>query len=207
VLAAFARSAARAEKLCGEFGAERIRLLQFDAEDIEQSRRAFDTLRADAITLDGVVLCAAPSLNETSLHPDTSDEILRFLGSSVAMTLVPLAEALQLLSPKGWLVLVSSSALDDVPEAWPHYVLAKAALEGAAAYCARHTDARVLIVRPPKMWTDSTNTPLGRIGAAEAEEVAAAIVRWVTTEEKKCDGAALLTPENLAEYPQVSGRS
>jgi NAD(P)-dependent dehydrogenase (short-subunit alcohol dehydrogenase family) len=120
------------------------------------------------------------------------------------MNLVPLAEVLQLLAPEGWLVLTSSSALDDVPEPWPHYVIAKAALEGAAAYCARHTHARVIVVRPPKMWTDSTNTPLGRIGAAATERVAAAIVRWVTGDDTAGD-ASLLNPQQLVQG--VPGRT
>ena len=76
---------------------------------------------------------------------------------------------------------MSSSALEDPPAPWPHYTIAKAALEGLAAYCARHLPARVLVVRAPKMWTDSTNTPLGRAGAAAPEQVAAAIARRVTS--------------------------
>jgi NAD(P)-dependent dehydrogenase (short-subunit alcohol dehydrogenase family) len=198
VWAAFSRSEDRAEAVRREFGAERVRLLQFDASDTEQARRAFAALRHEARTLDGVVLCAAPPTYETALHPDASEATLRFVAASVAMTLVPLAEALQLLSAEGWLVLTSSWALDDPPATWPHYIVAKAAIEGAAAYCARHTPAAVLVVRPPKMWTDSTNTPLGRIGAAATEEVAGAIVRWATN-HKPASGVSLLSPGDLAE--------
>jgi hypothetical protein len=118
----------------------------------------------------------------------------------MAMTLAPLAEALALLSPGGWLVLASSSALDDLPETSPHQVIAKAALEGAAVYCARHTHARVLVVRPPRMWTDSTNTPMGRLAGVPREQVAAAVVRWATREDKPnaaANGASLLRPEDL----------
>ena len=196
VWAAFARSAEPAEQLRGEFGAERIRLLEFDAQDVGQSRRAFDVLRAEAASLDGVALCAAPPLLDAPLHPDSSDALLRFLASSLAMALVPLAGALELLSPDGWLVVTSSSAVEDPPEEWPHYVVAKAALEGAAAYCARRTQARVLVARPPRMWTEATNTPLGRIGAAAPEQVAAGIVRW-TLREQPAGVVSLLTPDQL----------
>jgi NAD(P)-dependent dehydrogenase (short-subunit alcohol dehydrogenase family) len=203
VWAVFARSRERAENLVREFGPERIRLLQFDAEDIEQSRQAFDRLRADAGALDGIVLCAAPAHYETALHPDAADAMLRFLRSSLAMTLVPLSGALQLLSPEGWVVVTSSSAVGDPPQAGPQVVLAKAALEGAAAYCARHTHARVLVLRPPTMWTDRTNTPLVRIGATGPEQVAAAAVTWVTREEGQ-SRLSLLTPEQLVEEPDSS---
>jgi hypothetical protein len=95
---------------------------------------------------------------------------------------VPLVGAVDTLAPDGWLAVMSSSALDDPPDGWPHYVIAKAALEGAAAYCARRTRARVLVVRAPKMLTDSMNTPLGRVDAVPAEQVAAEIARWTMTE-------------------------
>jgi NAD(P)-dependent dehydrogenase (short-subunit alcohol dehydrogenase family) len=198
VWASFARSAERAEELSREFSPERVRLLRFDAADAKQAERAVESLRAEAGTIDGLVLCAAPPLVETALHADTVEETLRFVHTSLSMTLVPLARAVDVLSPEGWIVVTSSAALDDPPEGWPHYVIAKAALEGVAAYCARHVRHRVLVVRPPKMWTDSTNTPLGRIGAVATEGVAAAIARWVADDGAQ-QGMSLLTAEQLVE--------
>jgi NAD(P)-dependent dehydrogenase (short-subunit alcohol dehydrogenase family) len=198
VWAAFAESRERADQLSREFGTDRIRLLQFDASDIEESRRALDRVRAEAGALAGIVLCAAPPLFETALHPDSLPAMLQYINASTAMTLVPLTEAFQLLSPEATIILTSSSALDEVPEGWPHYVVAKAALEGAAAYCARHTAARVLVARPPRMWTDTTNTPLGRIGAVPVEQVAAAIVSRIAAGGTP-PGLTLLTSEQLVE--------
>jgi NAD(P)-dependent dehydrogenase (short-subunit alcohol dehydrogenase family)/acyl dehydratase len=200
VWAGFARSAEQADRLRDQFGAERIRPLRFDAGDVHETGRAFEALRSQAGTLDGVVLCAAPPLQETALQPDASEGTLQFVQASLAMTLVPLAEALRLLSPQGWIVFVSSSALEDPPEGWPHYVMAKAALEGAAAYCARHSQGRVVVVRPPRMWTDSTNTPLARLGAAAPEEVAAAIVRELMSDNRP-SGALLLGADELLAAP------
>lgn len=191
----FSRSREHAERLRSEFGAQRIRLLQFDAEDADQAREAFATLRADAGVADGVVFCAAPPLHDAALHPAASSSTLRFVHTSLALTLVPLAETLRALSPDGWLVFLSSSAVDNPPEGWPHYAIAKAALEGAAAYCVRHTRARVLVARAPKMWTDSTNTPLARLTAAPKEQVAAAIVRWAISGEDS--RPTLLTGDEL----------
>jgi NAD(P)-dependent dehydrogenase (short-subunit alcohol dehydrogenase family)/acyl dehydratase len=203
VWAGFARSTKHGEKLRSDFGSESVRLLQFDAEDTEQTRRAFNTLRTQAGALDGVVFCAAPPLYEMAFQPEATEATLRSLRSSLAMVLTPLTESLHVLSPDGWLIVMSSSALDDPPEAWPHYVTAKAALEGLAAYCARHTRARVLIIRAPKMWTDSTNTPLGRIGAVAKEQVAAAIARWVMrgelSSEEHSSRPLLVTAEELLE--------
>jgi len=203
VWAMFARCRDRAERLAGEFGPERIRLLQVDAQDIDRSREAFDVIRAEAGGLNGVCLCAAPALYESALHPDDMDATLRFLQSSVATALVPLSRALQFLSPEGWVVVASSSAVADPPERWPQLILAKTALEGVAAYCARHSAARVLVLRPPRMWTDSTNTPLGRIGAIPTEQVAAAVVSRLTSKEPP-SGLAVLTPEQLIQQPRGS---
>jgi NAD(P)-dependent dehydrogenase (short-subunit alcohol dehydrogenase family)/acyl dehydratase len=196
VWAAFAESADRAEKLPREFGAERIRLLQFDATDSDQSRRAFDKVRTQAGALDAVVLCAAPPPFETALHPDRLPAMLDYVSASTAMALTPLTQALPLLSPEASIIVMSSAALDEVPKGWPHYVVAKAALEGAATYCAHHTAARVLVVRPPKMWTDSTNTPLGRIAAVPVEQVAAAIVSRIAADSAP-PGLSVLTSEQL----------
>jgi NAD(P)-dependent dehydrogenase (short-subunit alcohol dehydrogenase family)/acyl dehydratase len=197
VWAGFARSGDGVEELRAEFGRERIRPLAFDAGDAAQTSEAFSALRAGAGSLEGVVFCAAPPLRDATLHPDVSDETLRFVHSSLALTLVPLAETLRSLVPGGWLAFMSSSALDDPPETWPHYVTAKAALEGAAAYCSRHTGARVLVVRAPRLWTDSTNTPLARVGATPTEAVAAAIVRWVLTPGEPSERPTVIGPDDL----------
>jgi acyl dehydratase/NAD(P)-dependent dehydrogenase (short-subunit alcohol dehydrogenase family) len=202
VWAGFARCLERAETLRREFGTERIRLLQFDGADVDQTQRAFTTVRAQAGSLDGVVLCAAPPLHDSALHPDSSGAVVRFVATSSRLTLIPLAESLQLLAPDGWLVLTSCAALDELPEALPHEAVAKAAMEEAAAYCARHTRARVLVVRVPKIWTDRTNTPLGKVGAAATEQVAATIADR-TGREPLAPGLSLLTPEDLLEPPPV----
>jgi NAD(P)-dependent dehydrogenase (short-subunit alcohol dehydrogenase family) len=198
VWAGFAGSTQQAERLRDEFGQERIRLLQFDAADAEQAAAAFEAVRAAGGELDGVVVSAAPPLDDTVLHPDATQATLDFVSTSIATALVPLAEAQRLLSADGSLVVMSSSALDDPPAGWPHYVVAKAALEGAAAYYARHTTGRVIVVRAPRMWTDSMNTPMGRSGAAEKEQVAAAIVRRILA-GGPTGRPEIITPEELTE--------
>jgi NAD(P)-dependent dehydrogenase (short-subunit alcohol dehydrogenase family)/acyl dehydratase len=208
VWAGFARSAEHAERLSADFGPKGLRPVQFNAEDVGDTRRAFETLRADAEMLDAVVFCAAPPLYDRALDLDTVEAALEFLHSSFAMVLIPLTESLRMLSPTGCLVLMSSSAVEDPPEGWPHYVSAKAALEGLAAYCASHSGIRVLIVRAPKTWTDSTNTPLGRISAAPKEQVAAAIARWVMRprfagEDAERRPIVLTADELMATPPQV----
>jgi NAD(P)-dependent dehydrogenase (short-subunit alcohol dehydrogenase family)/acyl dehydratase len=198
VWALFTQSEAPAERLRSEFGPDRIRLLRFDATDVDQSRAAFEAVRSEAGLVDAIVLNAAPPPYDTALQPGASGAALRFLEEAVALVIVPLAEGLPLLSPQGSLVVMSSTALDDLPVTWPHYVIAKAAAEEAAAYCARHTSARVLVVRAPKMWTDATNTPMGKFGAVPKEQVAAAIIRWLTSGVETPGRPAVIGPGDLA---------
>jgi nucleoside-diphosphate-sugar epimerase len=95
------------------------------------------------------------------------------------MALVPLAAAAQRMAEGGWLVVMSSSAVEDLPERWLHYAVAKSAVEAVAAHCARRRNLKVLVARAPKMWTEMSNGPLGRTGTVATEQVASAIVSWV----------------------------
>jgi NAD(P)-dependent dehydrogenase (short-subunit alcohol dehydrogenase family)/acyl dehydratase len=202
VWAGFARSSDDAERLRAEFGADHIELLQFDAESADEVTRTFEALRARAQAFDGVVLCAAPPLFDAGLEPGSARAGLRFLDSSLAMALIPLSASLPMLAEDGWIVFMSSAALDDPPEAWPHYVVAKAALEGAASYCASLGRARVVVARAPKMWTESTNTPLGRIGAVPTEQVAAGIVRRIMREDRSTEPLVVTADELAAPRPE-----
>ena len=52
-----------------------------------------------------------------------------------------------------------------------------AAIEGLVQWvAAHHQQVRSLVVRPPKLLIDQTNTTLGRQGAMAVEQVAAAVV-------------------------------
>lgn len=160
-----------------EFGADRVHPLVFDAADEDQVRSAFAGL--GDLRFDGVVLSAGPSVFSATVHPDNTAAIRSFVDTSVAMALLPLSAALNRTVDGGWLALMSSSAVEDMPEQWPHYVVAKSAVESLGRYCARRRGMRVLLARAPKMWTEMANGPLGRVGAVAPEHVASAMVDWV----------------------------
>jgi NAD(P)-dependent dehydrogenase (short-subunit alcohol dehydrogenase family) len=70
------------------------------------------------------------------------------------------------------------------PRRFAHYVAAKSAIEGlvrAASW--EYEQVQHYIVRPPKLLTDQTNTPLSRQGAISPETVAASLVKTLTTTE------------------------
>ncbi len=107
----------------------------------------------------------------------------------------PLGALLPRLDPEsGWVAICSSSALAAPPREWPHYVAAKGALEGLAAWVgAAHPRLRTVVVRPPRMLTAMTSTPSGRIDAADSDEVALWTVQRLAA-EPLAPGLTVLEP-------------
>lgn len=184
-----------------EFGAHRVRGLRFDATDPGQVREALTRITDGRARLDGLVLAAAPPLAGLPLHPDSSRSVVDFVEDSLAMAVHPLSCAVSALAEaQGWTVLLSSAAVDDPPAAWGHYVAAKRAAESLVEHTAVHHHIKTLIVRAPKTRTDMTNTPTGRIGAIPAEQVAAAILAWVT-DPATPPGPSVLSPVAITGSP------
>ena len=97
----------------------------------------------------------------------------------LSLVSVPLAVFLESVAENdGWAVVISSQAVHTWPVAWPHYVSAKAAIEALTAVAARqYRRVSFLIVRPPKLATDLTSSPLAFENPLAPETVAEAIVR------------------------------
>ena len=173
---------AEAERLRSEFGAA-IVPVQADASVAEGCAR----LRREVVDrfggLDVLVCNATPPLRAAGFGPGSGGRLLEFVAESLALAAGPLAEFLDLLEARsGWDVLISTAFCSEsnpgLPPDFHHYVAAKSAAEGMVRSLARHHEkARHLIVRPPRLLTDQTNTPTGREGALAVEGVAAAIVR------------------------------
>lgn len=199
------RTPGQVEAMREEFGADRIRPVLLDAGDDDSLRTGLSALAEEGVRLDGLVLSAGPAVLPASLHPDTVDTMRAFVDTSLTVALRPLAAAMRLLVPGGWIVILSSGAVRDVPEQLPQYLIAKSALEALGRYCAEHHGLRVLLVRAPRMWTDLTNGPLGGRGTVPTAQVAATTVGWVlgdVADGKPGDasGLTVLSPETLARW-------
>ncbi|MBB5953683.1 NAD(P)-dependent dehydrogenase (short-subunit alcohol dehydrogenase family) [Saccharothrix tamanrassetensis] len=161
----------------------RLWLHQADATDPAAMRNVL-TAAGD---LTGVVLNATPPLHPITLSPDAATEARRHTDLAIAAAMVPLGCALPALT-RGWVAFVSTEALAAPPAQWPHYVAAKAAIEGLAAWLEHNRpDVDAVVLRLPAMRTELTNTPVGHLDARTPEEVAARVVRrmldqdWATT--------------------------
>ncbi|TDC60107.1 SDR family NAD(P)-dependent oxidoreductase [Micromonospora sp. KC207] len=181
--------------LADEFGG-RVRALRLDAADADQS-----TLRAAELDLTGLVLCAGPAVRPVRLHPDTVPAVRDFVDRSLAMVLNPLTAVLDRIRPGGWLVVVSSSAVEDFPAHWPHYAAAKAAVEALGEHCARVHGLRVLVVRPPRLRTDMAAGPLGVADAVDPGLVAARIAGWVPGADL---GVTIMGSAELTQSPAAT---
>ncbi|SFX77393.1 SDR family oxidoreductase [Streptomyces atratus] len=195
------RAPGPAEALREEFGDDRVRPLLLDARDPKQMTAGVEALAEAGVRLDGLVLSAGPAVLPSSLHPDTVDDVVEFVDTSLTLALRPLTAALPLLKEGGWIVLLSSGAVEDVPARYPQYYLGKTAVEALGRFCATRHGMRVLLARAPKMWTDLSNGPLGGHGTVPTSQVASAIVGWVLGRVPADEsGLTVLSPRALTEW-------
>jgi NAD(P)-dependent dehydrogenase (short-subunit alcohol dehydrogenase family) len=109
----------------------------------------------------------------------SADQLAAYVEENVRLTATPLGALLpQLDLEGGWVLFCSSAAVTAPPRDWPHYVAAKGALEALAEWlAASEPSLRSVVLRAPKLLTDLTNTPSGRIGAVPPSELA----HWVAS--------------------------
>ena len=162
-----------------------IELLQGDASDIQWCRTVRQNLIERYGGLDLLICNASPPIRPLPFVPEKFAQFQDFLAQSVAMAGIPMSALLSALAPRsGWNVFISSAFVKDLPPEWPHYVTAKCAIEGLMHWAAAHyPQVHSLIVRPPKLLTDQTNTTVGRQGAMPVEQAAAAIVNRLACPE------------------------
>ena len=156
-----------------------VLLLQGDAADISWCKQIKERITRDEGRLDFLICTAGPALLPLWLDPHAIDRVNEHVNNSFALVSVPMALFLDTLAKNGgWNVVISSEVVRKTVAEWPHYVSAKHAIEGLVKVAAQqYNSVNFLLVRPPRLLTDLTNTPLGREGALPSEKVAAKIVK------------------------------
>lgn len=180
VFASFLRSGAEAEllKQSVAHAPGSMVLMQGDGSDPSWCERTRLRIVGDCGRLDFLVCSAFPPPLPLSLEAGAVKRINEYVTQSFALVSTPMASFLPMLGERaGWCVAISSEAVKEPPPDWPHYVSAKYAIEGLTAAAATgYRTVRFLIVRPPALRTDMTNTPLQRQAAISPELVAIQIV-------------------------------
>ncbi len=165
------------EALCER--SERLEMLQGDASDPQWCEMARRHILQQYGRLDILVCNASPPIHSLPFNAEASSRFVQFVTEAISLVCVPFASFLPMLEEHhGSAVLVSSSFVSTVPAPWPQYVTAKSAVEGLFSWAAARSSAtHFVVVRPPKLLTDQTNTPTGRADAQPVEPIAAAIVK------------------------------
>jgi NAD(P)-dependent dehydrogenase (short-subunit alcohol dehydrogenase family) len=150
-----------------------------DASDERALSRLSAQIRDRFGRLDLLVCSAFPAIPSLRLEENAAERIRGYLARSTDLVLAPLCAFLPLLNDsKGCAVIVSSAAVEKPVRDWPHYVAAKNAVEGLGLVAPlQYPDTGCLLIRPDKLLTDMTNTPMGRQNAASPLAYAARICR------------------------------
>ena len=183
VILNYHRSTQEAERVRASLGAgaDRIMLLQGDAADTEWCATARQTILTRYRRLDLLICNASPPIRPLPFAPERLAQFEEFLARSLALVTGPMASFLSTLAEQGgWNIVLSSSFVTELPAEFPQYVTTKSAVEGLVHWAARHyPKVHHLILRPPKLLTDQTNTAMGRQGALEVEQAAVSLVRHI----------------------------
>jgi NAD(P)-dependent dehydrogenase (short-subunit alcohol dehydrogenase family) len=179
----------------------RVTLVTGDAGDPNWCESLRNELNERHQALDFLLLNASPPIRPLGLSEQSIARISSFLDQSLRLVIAPLTALLAGLGERrGSVVVISSEYARTAPADFPHYVAAKRAAEGfAVAACGQFPGARLLIVRPPRLVTDQTNTPSAREGALPAEAAAARVV------ERLRDPSTAESSEILEVFPDPAG--
>ncbi len=175
----FLQGKAEAEQVRDSVSTGKVLLEQGNVADVGWCRDLQERLSRTLRQLDFLFCNASPPLLPLWLEPSAAVRVNEFVATAVAMVCAPMAAFMPLIADrKGWSILISSTAVTQIHPYFPHYVTAKAAAEAMVrAAAAEYRSVSWLIVRPARLLTDLTNTPLGRRAAVPPERVAAAIVK------------------------------
>jgi NAD(P)-dependent dehydrogenase (short-subunit alcohol dehydrogenase family) len=182
VLVNFLRSRSEAEQLQTALADApgEIVLMQGDASNLSWCLSAQQATLEKYGKLDFLICNACPAILPLWVEPTSIARVNDYVSKSLALMSVPMSIFLNLLSKNSGSMIVISSVIvsQSPPSDWPHYTSAKYAIEGLTKVAAaEYPKASFLLVRPPKLLTDQTNTPIGRQGAISAEQVAVKIVK------------------------------
>lgn len=157
----------------------RLRSAPGDAASPEWSGRVRSRVEREHGGLDFLVCSAAPPIRSLNLTPDHLGRVDDYVLGALRLVSAPLSGLLDLVeSARGRCLVVSSSAVRELPRDWPHYVAAKSAVEGLVGWAARHhPGVGFLLARPGMLRTEQTNSPGTRESAGPVEPVAAELVR------------------------------
>ncbi len=183
--------------------AARITIAQGDATSMDWLAELRNQIRASHGRLDYLICNAFPAIPALRLEPNAFSRIQAYLTQAVNLVLGPLCVFLELLNESGGCaVVVSSVAVQQPVREWPHYIAAKNAIEALARVAPlQHPRTSSLIVRPERLLTEMTNTPMGRQNALPPSRMAAEIVARLRNPPPAGTTEVMLQADKISESP------
>jgi NAD(P)-dependent dehydrogenase (short-subunit alcohol dehydrogenase family) len=134
-------------------------LVEADLSSNEGAARFAARVLETGAAPDVLVVNATPPITPVGACELRSTELTSFVTRSLAIAHGACRELVPHMKKGALVVVISSVYVRERPERFAHYVAAKCAIEGLVGVMAReHPEVRFLVVRPPRMLTDQTNT-------------------------------------------------
>lgn len=172
------RSVDEAQQVADQFP-EHISLVQGDVSDPAWCRATQQFIAKNYGRLDYLICNACPPIIPLRFEAETVGRMNTFIDKSIALVSIPMSVFMSMIAESnGWNIVISSIyTVEEAPTELSHYVSAKSAVEGLIKAVALENErVHSLLVRPPKLLTDQTNTPLGREGSIPTVEIAAQFI-------------------------------
>jgi NAD(P)-dependent dehydrogenase (short-subunit alcohol dehydrogenase family) len=176
-----------------------IELWQGDISDIDWLDKKRKELLDQGVSLDILICNACKPPQVMFLESSAISRINTYISKNIELTSVPLSLFAPIINDRcGYGIIISSEYVTDPPKEFPHYVSVKTAIEGLVQSAARkYHDAKWMIVRPPRMLTDMSNSPIDNRGLVDPVLIGKSICERLIIDNKIDDPhpVDIFTPE------------
>jgi short-subunit dehydrogenase len=173
-----------------------IELWQGDISNPSLVKTKYEEIMKQNRNIDILVCNAFQSPHILPFELTTISRMSKYIINNIEMTSVPLAIFTPMLNNvNGHIIIISSEYVVSPVKEFPQYISAKSAIEGLVFSIAMgYRKINWFIVRPPKMLTDMSNSPVGNCGLADPALVAKDICEQIFITKKTTDGINIIKP-------------
>jgi NAD(P)-dependent dehydrogenase (short-subunit alcohol dehydrogenase family) len=163
-----------------------IELWQGDISDIDWLGKKRKELLDRGVSLDILICNACQPPQALFLESSAISRINTYISKNIELTSVPLSFFAPIINDQcGYGIIISSEYVIDPPKEFPHYVSVKTAVEGLVQSVAlKYHNAKWIIVRPPRMLTDMSNSPVDNRGLVDPVLIGKSICEYLITDDK-----------------------
>jgi NAD(P)-dependent dehydrogenase (short-subunit alcohol dehydrogenase family) len=175
-----------------------IELWQGDISDMNWLNSKKRELIERKQTIDILICNACQAPKEMIFAQNTVSRINVYIQKNLEITSVPLSLFTPMLNDNnGYGIIISSEYITKPVSLWPHYISLKAAIEGLiSSISIQYNKMQWLIVRPPKLLTDMSNSPISNRDAKNPFLIAKSICEYIFSRKKpvNSESVEIFTP-------------